>query len=178
MHVPKWKGRGRHPSRLTLCNSDNRPSQVKQLARHIPKTDQVKDVIKEPMACEFAFLRVTESRRNLPAGEVWLIIRRNRDGPSVIKYDLSNAPAHTPLSEFVRISGMSWPIETIFEEAKGEVSLDHYEMRSWLGWHNMLLVSLAHHFLVRLRTRFQKQAPAPLSRSPSSSNNCLAKGAR
>ncbi len=52
-------------------------------------------------------------------------------------------------------------METIFKEAKGEVGLDHYEMRSWLGWqHPMLLVSLAHHFLVRLRIRFQDQAPA------------------
>jgi len=34
-------------------------------------------------------------------------------------------------------------------------------MRSWLGWHHhMLLVALAHHFLVRLRIRFQHQAPA------------------
>jgi len=50
---------------------------------------------------------------------------------------------------------MRWPIETIFKEAKGEVGLDHYEMRSWQGWHHhMLLVSLAHHFLVRLRIHF------------------------
>lgn len=56
---------------------------------------------------------------------------------------------------------MRWPIKTIFEEAKGEVGFDHYEMRSWLGWrHHMLLVPLAHHFLVRLRIRFQSQAPA------------------
>ena len=56
---------------------------------------------------------------------------------------------------------MRWPIETIFEEAKGEVGLDHYEMRSWIGWHHhMLLVSLAHYFLVRLRIRFQELAPA------------------
>jgi hypothetical protein len=104
---------------------------------------------------------VTESRANLPTGELWLIIRRNLDDPSVIKYYFSNAPADTPLSEFVRISGMRWPIETIFEEAKGEVGFDHYEMRSWLGWHHhMLLVSLAHHFLVRLRIRCQVLAPA------------------
>jgi hypothetical protein len=56
---------------------------------------------------------------------------------------------------------MRWPIETIFEETKGELGFDHYEMRSWLGWHHhMLLVSLAHHFLVRLRIRFQHLAPA------------------
>ena len=165
VQVPKWKGRGRHPTRLRLRHPSNRPLQVKQLVRNIPKKDWVQAIIKEgsqgPIACEFAFLRVTESRGNLPAGEVWLIIRRNLDDPSEVKYYLSNAPAHTPLSEFVRISGMRWPIETIFKEAKGEVGLDHYEMRSWLGWHHhMLLVSLAHHFLVRLRIRFQEQAPA------------------
>jgi SRSO17 transposase len=165
VHVPKWKGRGRRPTRLHLRNPGNRPVSVRQLVRNIPKKDWVQTTIKEgskgPIVCEFAFLRVTESRGNLPAGEVWLIIRRNLDDPSVIKYYFSNAPANTPLSEFVRISGMRWPIETIFKEAKGEVGLDHYEMRSWLGWHHhMLLVSLAHHFLVRLRIRFQEQAPA------------------
>jgi SRSO17 transposase len=165
VHVPKWKGRGRRPTRLRLCNSSQHPVQVKDVVKHIPKRDWVQAVIKEgskgPLACEFAFLRVTESRGNLPAGQLWLILRRNLDNPSVIKYYLSNAPAHTPLSEFVRISGMRWPIEIIFEEAKGEVGFDHYEMRSWLGWHHhMLLVSLAHHFLVRLRVRLQNQAPA------------------
>ena len=90
-----------------------------------------------------------------------MIIRRNLDDPAMIKYFFSNAPANLPLNEFVRLSGMRWPIETIFEEAKGEVGLDQYEMRSWQGWHHhMLLVSLAHHFLVRLRIHFQEQAPA------------------
>ena len=165
VHVPKWKGRGRRPTRLRLRNSSLRPVQVKDIVKNIPKKDWVPAVIKEgskgPIACEFAFLRVTESRANLPAAELWLIIRRNLDDPSVIKYYFSNAPANTPLTEFVRISGMRWPIETIFEEAKSEVGFDHYEMRSWLGWHHhMLLVSLAHHFLVRLRVRNQDQAPA------------------
>jgi SRSO17 transposase len=55
---------------------------------------------------------------------------------------------------------MYWPIETIFEEAKCELGFDHYEMRSWLGWHHhMLFVSLAHHFLVCLRICFQQLTP-------------------
>jgi SRSO17 transposase len=165
VHIPKWKGHGRHPTRLRLRNPNQHPMQVKDLARRIPKQNWLQAVIKEgskgPIACEFAFLRVIESRGNLPAAELWLIIRRNLDDPSIIKYYFSNAPAKTPLNEFVRISGMRWPIETIFEEAKGEVGLDHYEMRSWLGWHHhMLLVALAHHFLMRLKIRFQEQAPA------------------
>ena len=133
--------------------------------KKIQKQDWIRAVIKEgskgPIVCDFAFLRVTESRAGLPAAELWLIIRRNLEDPSEVKYYFSNAPLDTPLSEFVRISGMRWLIESVFEESKGEVGMDHYEMRSWLGWHHhMLLVSLAHHFLVRLRIQFQEQAPA------------------
>ena len=165
VHVPEWNGHGRHPTRLRLRHPSDRPTQVNQLAAGIPKAGWTCAIIKEgskgPIICDFAFLRLTESRGNLPGPEVWLIIRRNLEDPSVLKYYFSNAPATTPVSEFVRISGMRWPIETIFEEAKGEVGFDHYEMRSWLGWHHhMLLVSLAHHFLVRLRIHFQDQAPA------------------
>lgn len=165
VHVPEWKGRGRPPTRLRLRRPNDHPVQVNELVARIPIGGWTRATIKEgskgPIVCDFAFLHLVESRRNLPAAEVWLIIRRNLDDPLVIKYYLSNARADTPLIEFVRVSGMRWPIETIFEEAKGEVGLDHYEMRSWLGWHHhMLLVSLAHSFLVRLRIRFQDQAPA------------------
>jgi len=165
VHVPKWKGHGRHPTRLRLHPASDHPLQVTQVVKNIPKKDWVQATIKEgskgPIVCDFAFLRVFESRANLPASELWLILRRNLDDPSILKYYFSNAPTNTPVLELVRISGMRWPIETIFEEAKGEVGLDHYEMRSWLGWHHhMLLVSLAHHFLVRLRIRFQRLAPA------------------
>jgi SRSO17 transposase len=165
VHVPEWKGHGRHPIRLRLCHPSDRPTQVNELAAGIPKAGWTRATIKEgskgPIICDFAFLRLTESRGNLPGPEVWLIIRRNVLDPAVIKYYFSNAPVTTPVIEFIRISGMRWPIETLFKESKGEVGLDHYELRSWLGWHHhMLLVSLAHHFLVRLRLRFQEQAPA------------------
>jgi SRSO17 transposase len=165
VHLPQWSGHGRHPTRLHLSDIRKRPIPVKQLVKKIQKHDWVQTVIKEgskgPIVCDFAFLRVTESRAGLPAGELWLIIRRNLDDPTEIKYFFSNAPLDTSLHEFIRISGMRWPIETIFEEAKGEVGMDHYEMRSWIGWHHhMLLVSLAHHFLVRLRIQFQERAPA------------------
>ncbi|MFN2249786.1 MAG: IS701 family transposase [Candidatus Promineifilaceae bacterium] len=165
VHIPEWKGHGRHPTRLRLRHPNDCPVQVNALAAGVPKEAWTRTTIKEgskgPIVCDFAFLRLIESRRNLPGPEVWLIIRRNLDNPSLIKYYFSNAPADTPTIEFVRISGMRWSIETIFEEAKGEVGFDHYEIRSWLGWHHhMLLVSLAHHFLVHLRIRFQNQAPA------------------
>jgi hypothetical protein len=164
VHVPAWKGHGRHPTQLRLFHPSDRPTQVNQLAAGILKAGWTHAIVKEgskgPVICDFAFLRLTESRGNLPGPEVWLIIRRNLLDPSVIKFYFSNAPATTPVIELIRISEMRWPIETIFKESKGEVGLDHYGMRSWLGWHHhMLLVSMAHYFLIRLMIRFQEQAP-------------------
>jgi SRSO17 transposase len=165
VHLPAWKGHGRHPKRLRLKNPADHPALVKEIAADIPADGWTRATIKEggkgPIVCDFAFLRLLESRSNLPGPEVWLVLRRNVEDPTEIKYYFSNAPADLPVTEFIRLSGMRWPIETIFEEAKGEVGFDHYELRSFLGWHHhMLLVALAHHFLVRLRLRFQDRAPA------------------
>ena len=165
LYLPEWKGRGRRPTRLRLRNEKDCPLRVDDLIPSIPveawRTATLKEGSKGPIICNFAFLRLIELRANLPGPPVWLIIRRNLDDPSVIKFYFSNAPLETPLNEFVRISGMRWPIEIIFEEDKGEIGLDQYETRSWLGWHHhMLLVALAHHFLVRLRVRFHEKSPA------------------
>ena len=106
-------------------------------------------------------MRVTEARDGLPGPEVWLVIRRNLENPTEIKFYLSNAPAYIPLAEIVRVCGMRWPIEITFEESKGEVGFDQYETRSWFGWHHHMVLSfLAHHFLARLRMRLQVLAPA------------------
>lgn len=165
VYLPVRQGRGRPPTRWRLCNPTNRPLCVSDLVTALPAdawtTATIKEGSKGPIVCNFAALRVTEARNNLPGPELWLIIRQNLADPTQVKFYFSNAPANTPLHTFIRMSGMRWPIETIFEEAKGEVGFDHYEMRSWLGWqHHMLLVALAHHFLVRLRVRFQHLASA------------------
>ena len=169
IYLPAWQGCGRRPTRLRLRQPTNQPQSVQALAAQLLPVRWTRATIKEgskgPIICDFAFLRLVEAREGLPGPEVWLAgalrARRNLDEPSELKFYFSNAPATLPVAELVRISGMRWPIEVIFEEAKGEVGFDHYELRSWLGWHHhMLLTSLAHHFLVRLRIRFRHLAPA------------------
>jgi hypothetical protein len=150
---------------LRLRTPTNRPRRVDALVGRIPKEGWTRATVKEgskgPLVCDFAFLRVTEARGGLPSPEVWLVIRRNVHDPTEVKFYFSNAPSNIPLSDLVRVTGMRWPIESIFEEGKGEVGFDHYETRSWLGWHHHMLLSfLAHHFLVRLRVRLKAQAPA------------------
>lgn len=165
VYLPEWKGRGRRPTRLRLLRPGQKAITVQEAAAQIPADGWVRATIKEgskgPIVCDFAFLRICESRNGLPGNEIWLIIRRNVDDPTELKFYFSNAPANTSLLELVRVCGMRWPIEIIFKEGKGEIGFDHYETRSWLGWHHhMLLVSLAHHFLVQLRIKFSHEAPA------------------
>ena len=165
VYVPAWKGRGRRPTRWRLRHPTDKAVTVQRLVGQIPGPAWLRATIKEgskgPIVCDFAFLRVVESRDGLSGPDLWLVIRRNVANPAELKFYFSNAPADIPLLELVRLSGLRWPIEIIFEEGKGELGFDHYETRSWLGWHHhLVLVSLAHHFLVRLRLKFKDKAPA------------------
>ena len=164
VHLPAWKGRGRKPTRLRLRNPEQKSQRVDALAQQLPANAWVRARIKEgtkgPLVCDFACLRIVEARKGLPGPESWLIMRRNLDDPTEIKYYLSNAPADIDPLELVRVSGMRWPIETCFENGKQEVGFGDYQLRSWVGWHHhMTLCTLAHFFLVRLQIRLKDEAP-------------------
>jgi len=109
------------------------------------------------LRADFAWLRVTTVRNRLPGPRVWAIFRRSLTEPSETKYFLCNAPIGITPRTMADMSGHRWPIETIFEEAKGEVGMDHYETRTWAGWHHhMAQTFLAHHFLIRVRAQLKK----------------------
>jgi SRSO17 transposase len=163
--VPAWVGHGRRPTQPRLLNRAQAAHRVDALARRIGARKWRRYVIKEgskgPIMCEFACVRVSVVRDGLPGAWVWLVLRRNLDDPSVVKFYLSNAPATCPNATLAQRSGARWPVELCFAEGKNEVGLDHYEMRSWAGWHHhMLLVAMAHHFLVRLRVQLKGVASA------------------
>jgi SRSO17 transposase len=162
--VPPYSGKGRKPSRARLKTPSNAPYQVDQLAKRLSKSAWTRTTIKEgskgPIVCDVAILRVTEARGGLPGPRLWLIIRRNVADPSDVRYYLSNAPETTAETELARMLGMRWPVELTFEQGKGEVGMEDYEVRSWQGWHHhMVLVMLAHHFLVWVRVAWQERAP-------------------
>ena len=63
-------------------------------------------------------------------------------------YWLSNLPADTSPEQLARLARLRWKIELDYKQLKGELGLDHYEGRSWLGWyHHTALVAAAHGFL-------------------------------
>jgi len=159
--VPAWSGRGRRPSKARLVRGECQSQRVDEIAAQLkPDSWQayaIKEGSKGPMVCEFAFLPGVAVRDGLPGSEVWIVFRRGLGDGAELKVYLSNAPPDTPLRELVRMAGMRWPVETAIKEGKGALGMDHYEVRSWLGWHHhMTECMLAHHYLVRTQRRLKK----------------------
>jgi len=71
-----------------------------------------------------------------------LLVRRSIAAPAELTFYLTHAPEGTALDELVRVAGARWNIESCFEQAKGEVGLDHYEVRSWIGWHRHVTLAM------------------------------------
>ncbi len=63
----------------------------------------------------------------------WLLVRRSQATGKLAFY-ACYGPVATPLVGLVRVAGTKWAVEEGFEQAKGEVGLDHYEVRKWPGW--------------------------------------------
>jgi len=89
----------------------------------------------------------------------WLLVEWPTDKPEPVKYWLSNLPEATPMVELVRLGKLRWRIEQDYRELKGALGLDHFEGRSFGGWHHhVTLVSVAHGFLTLERLRRPKPA--------------------
>lgn len=85
------------------------------------------------------------SRTNSPEPDEyarWLLIRRSVSDPTEVAYFACGGPPATTLAELVRIAGARWAVEDLFELAKGDCGLDEYEVRSWVGWHRHVTLSL------------------------------------
>ena len=124
---------------------------------------------KGPVTAELSIQRVRENRNGKPGQEVWLIVRRREDG--TLQYYLSNAPGDIDAEELKRAMTMRWPIEQCFEDGKKYLGMDHYENRTWNGWHrHMLYVFLALLFLLRLRLKFKKNSNAYPASGPATTD--------
>jgi SRSO17 transposase len=73
----------------------------------------------------------------------WLLIRRGADKPHEYAYYLCAALTEATLADLAIAAGQRWAIECCFESAKQETGLDHYEVRSWHGWHRHVTLSMA-----------------------------------
>jgi SRSO17 transposase len=96
---------------------------------------------KGPLRVEAMTVRVRTKQDGRIGPEERLVVIRPL-GESRIDYALTNAGPEVPLAEVVRVQRQRHRIEEMFEAGNGEAGLDHYEVRSWVGWHHHMTLSL------------------------------------
>ena len=107
---------------------------------------------------EWAWMQLPYTSEGKEGQHSWVVVRRSLSHPEKRAYYRAWGPATTPLTTLVQAAGSRWKIEEGYEQAKGEVGLDQYEVRKWRAWYRfMTLALLAHAFLVVLRVQQQEQ---------------------
>ena len=146
---PSWPG-----SKAKWCKVEKRK---KRRRRDKWQRFTVRDGEKGPIEVLAFCTRVVTRRERAPAREETLLVMRTIDDTETWYF---LAPKGTALDTecLVRVASHRHHVEQIFGMAKGETGLDHYEVRSWVGWnHHMTLSMLALWFLVLERRRLQKK---------------------
>lgn len=156
--------RGRPPTRRYVAADTPPPVAVKQLAESLERTPvSWRQGTKGPLHAEFAWVRVWPAHRwqhgraaddvpDLEAEARWLLVEWRIDGS--IRYALSNLSADTPMLEAVGLWKTRWQVEQGYQQLKEELGLDHFEGRSWPGFHHhATLCFLAYGFLALERLR-------------------------
>ena len=86
-------------------------------------------------------VRAKDEHGRVGEEETLLVVRSVEKTPR-LSYCLGYAPRPVPLTEWARVHGERHHVEQMLEEGKGEAGLDHYEVRSWVGWHHHITLSL------------------------------------
>jgi len=142
-------GRGRSRKTPRVTANSPKPEYLEDLVQHKRVfTDQpwepwhIKDGEKGPIVWEVKHAPIwIKDENGLPIGPWHLIVCRNMLNPKEIKYFISNAPPATPLATLLQVAFTRWRVERCFQDDKGEVGLDHYEGRRYIGLKRHLILS-------------------------------------
>lgn len=156
--------RGRPTTRWYITAETPAPVAVKHLAKTLERTPfSWRQGTKGPLQAEFAWRRVWPAHQwqhgrpaddvpNVEAETRWLLVEWRSDGS--IRYALSNLPATATLADGVGLWKTRWQVEQGYQQLKEELGLDHFEGRSWPGFHrHACLCFLAYGFLALERER-------------------------
>ena len=101
---------------------------------------------KGPLVSRFATARVRTSHRaghgGTEEGPLWLLVEWPETEETPTKFWLSNLPTETDLLNLVRLAKIRWWIEQGYQQLKNELGLDHYEGRTWQGWHHHVTMTM------------------------------------
>ena len=156
--APHTETGGRPRVRYRLAEGSPGPVRLKELAARTPLRKVTwRAGTKGKLSGRFAWLRVWPGQGWATgacawAEPIWLLIEEQADGK--LKYAFSNLPAETRRIRGVRLWKSRWPVEQGYQQMKEELGLDHFEGRSWRGFHHhVCLVMLAYGFLALERER-------------------------
>ena len=163
--TPAYTGRGRPP----VPGYRTAPIQAKALVQAMPPAafEQVswRQGSHGMMTSRFTAARVRPANRNLPRNpdgslpECWLLVEWPEDADAPSDYWISTLPPDTPIAELVRLGKIRWRIEHDYRELKHGLGLDHFEGRTWPGWHHhVTLVTAAHLFITTQRVNADPKA--------------------
>jgi len=155
---PREQRRGRPPRLPRLKAKNNPTAEVREILRSSPRLRRigwqryhVKDGTKGPEVWEAKALVVwLKDEAGLPTAPHQLVVARHVLSGEV-KYFVSNA-AEAPTETLLAVAFSRWRIERMFEDTKGELGMDHFEVRSWraIGRH-LTLSAVSHLFLAEFR---------------------------
>jgi SRSO17 transposase len=157
--VPNGTGRGRPTKCMRF--GDQKPVSVKELAvanqKRFGKVTW-REGSQGQLHSRFWAKRVESAHDwnhgKAPGKEVWLLVEWPADEPEPVKYYLCDLPKSTSLRRLVAAARGRWRVEQDYQQRKEELGLDHFEGRSWTGWHHhVTMVMLAHLFLRREQKR-------------------------
>jgi len=168
--VPEPRQRGRQGRQKTRPRPDRKPEAIGVLIARL-SAGQFQTVTfrdgrdGKPITSRFCFLRIRAGneweKASSPPREEWLIAEWPEGREKPTDYWISNLPADTEPERLARLARLRWKIELDYKQLKGELGLDHYEGRSWLGWyHHTALVTAAHGFLTLERQHPNRPRPA------------------
>jgi len=168
---PRWavappNFRGRPPTRRYLAADNPPPVSLQELAQRVRLRKVTwREGTKGKLSARFAWRRVWPGQdwqhgTCADAQPLWLLIEEQADGQ--LKFAFSNLPPGTSCKKAVRLWKSRWPVEQGYQQLKEELGLDHFEGRSWRGFHHHAgLTFLAYGFLALER---QRAAAAPKKR--------------
>jgi SRSO17 transposase len=165
-----WSGQGRPPSSTTPAYPADAVSLVEHITcagRAAAITISWREGSKGTLSSQFVLLRVRPAGHRIPRDpdgslpQRWLIAEWPDTEPEPITYWLSSQPAATDPADLIRYAKIRWRIEHDYRELKTGLGLDHFEGRSFTGWHrHVTLVTAAHLFITMLRHDPKAAAPA------------------
>ena len=157
--MPQQTGRQGHPFQ-NLRAVGGKTASIGELARELNyRSVTWREGSRGKQRSRFAAARVRTAHKHTqngaPGPEEWLLCEWPTGEANPTKHYLVSLPANTPIRELVRIAKLRWRVERDYQDLKNEVGLDHFEGRSWPGFHHhAALCAAAHAFLALRRALF------------------------